>query len=123
MEIFKDWLRDQGIRFEEIGMGIGFKYQGGGFIIPHHKNDKQFCQILMPNIYEVDFLNKAKTFEAINKLNVETKCLKAIIVKDSSVWLCVEMFMDSTPDLGDFMNRYLDLLLQSRMEFYSLVRE
>ena len=123
MDIFKNWLRSQGIRFEEIGMGIGFKYQGGGFIIPYHKNDKQFCQIIMPNIYEVNFLNKAKAFDAINKLNIENKCLKAIIVKDSSIWLSVELFMDSTPNLEDFMDRYLDLLLQSRMELYSILRE
>jgi hypothetical protein len=77
----------------------------------------------MPNIDEVNFLNKAKAFDAINKLNIENKCLKAILVKDSSIWLSVELFMDSTPNLEDFMDRYLTLLLQSRMEYYSLMRE
>ena len=54
MEVYKKWLRENGYQFTVEPFGIGFKHQGGHFIISDNKGDELFLQILMPNIYSTN---------------------------------------------------------------------
>ena len=47
----------------------------------------------------------------------ETKVVKAFI-RNNIVHLSIEMFIDRTPDLGDFMERCCDLLLHAQKKVY-----
>lgn len=122
MQIYKDWLKSNNIQFEETPIGILFHYQGGGFLIANNSNDRQYLQILMPNIYKVSPYEKTQAMEVINKMNIEFKCLKALIQDDNSIWLSTEIFIDSTPDIKDFFSRLLSILLSGRIKFQILMQ-
>ena len=121
MNIYKNWLNNQRLSFHETSIGLLFRYQGGGFIIANNKNDKDYLQLIMPNIYTVDSFSKQKALKVANSLNRDIKALKVIINDDDSVWLTVEQFLDETPDVDDFMDRLLGILLQGRMKFNMLM--
>lgn len=122
MQIYKDWLKSNNIQFEETPIGILFHYQGGGFLIANNSNDRQYLQILMPNIYKVSPYEKTQAMEVVNKMNIEFKCLKALIQDDNSIWLSTEIFIDSTPDIKDFFSRLLSILLSGRIKFQILMQ-
>ncbi len=121
MRIYKEWLSEQGIKFHDTNAGLLFRYQGGGFIIADNRNDKQYLQIIMPNVYEVQTFDKDKAYRIANKLNNEIKSLKVIIQDDDNVWLTVEQFLDDTPNVEDFMERLLNILLRGRLKFQMLM--
>lgn len=121
MNIYKDWLNSQRISFHETSIGILFRYQGGGFIIADNKNDKDYLQLIMPNIHTVDSLSKQKALKIANNLNRDIKGLKVIINDDDSVWLTIEQFLDETPNIEDFMDRLLQILLRGRLKFNMLI--
>lgn len=121
MIIYKKWLNNQGVSFHETSIGLLFRYQGGGFIIANNQNDKDYLQLIMPNIHTVDSFSKQKALKVANKLNRDIKGLKVIINDDDSVWLTIEQFLDETPNVEDFMDRLLNILLQGRLKFHMLI--
>ncbi len=125
MEIYKNWLRENGVKFEEKEYGITFKYQGGYFIIGDNTKDLQYFNIVMPGIYdfaEHPEMPREKVLEALNKINAQYKVAKAVC-DDEDCWLTTEIFIDSSPDVEDFMERLLNILHQARLEFFSYLRE
>ena len=124
MEIYKNWLSENGVKYEEKDYGITFKYQGGYFIIGNNDKDAQYFNIVMPGIY--DFadhpeVERVKVLEALNKINADYKVVKAVC-DDEDCWLTTEIFIDSTPDVEDYFERLLNILHQSRMEFFQILR-
>ena len=124
MDIYKNWLADNGVKFEEKDYGLTFKYQGGYFIIGNNANDLQYFNLIMPGIY--DFADhpempRIKVLEALNKINAQYKVVKAVC-DDEDCWLTTEIFIDSTPDVEDYFERLLNILHQSRMEFFQILR-
>ena len=118
MEVYKKWLRENGYQFTVEPFGIGFKHQGGHFIISDNKGDELFFQILMPAIYSVsDPLEREQAYRICNDLTREVKCLKAFLFDENHVWLSTEIFIDHTPELDDFMVRLLDILHEGRNRF------
>lgn len=117
MQIYKDWLTSQNVKFTETPVGLIFSYQGCVFIIEDNTNDKLFLRIRMPRIYTVSSDEKEKVLELVNKMNYETKCLKASIDEDDEVNLFTEIFVDSTPEVDDFLGRLLQIMIESRIEF------
>lgn len=115
MQIYKDWLRSYGVKFEELPFGLAFKYQGANFILWDNSKDQQYLALSMPNIWDVDG-EEVKVLRAANKINGDIKAIKAVI-RDNAVWLNIEMFIDNTPDIEDFMDRILGILLECRMKF------
>lgn len=115
MQIYKEWLRSNGVKFEELPFGLGFKYQGASFILWDNSKDQQYLALSMPNIWNVDG-EELKVLRTANKINGEIKAIKAVI-RDDAVWLNIEMFIDNTPDIEDFMDRILGILLECRMKF------
>lgn len=122
MEIFQEWLRNNGYRFEVEPFGLAFKHQGGHFIISDNSDDELYLQILMPGVYTLsDSSKKQHALEACNELTKSKKCLKAFFIDEDTIWLSTEIFIDRTPELDDFMERLLDILHQGRMELRGLL--
>ena len=122
MEIFQEWLRNNGCPFEVKRFGIAFKHQGRHFIISDNSRDELYLQIIMPAVYKLnDSSEKQQVLDTCNELNSSIKCLKAYIVDEDTIWLSTEMYVDHTPELDDFMDRLLDILHQGRMKLKELL--
>jgi hypothetical protein len=122
MEIFQEWLRNNGYHFEVQPFGIDFKYQGGHFIIFDNSGDELYLHIVMPAVYKLnDSSEKLHVLEACNELTKSVKCLKAFFADEDTIWLSTEIFIDRTPELDDFMERLLDILHQGRMKLKELL--
>ena len=81
MDLYKNWLYENGVKFEEKDYGLSFKYQGGYFIIGNNENDPQYLNIIMPGIF--DFadhpeISREKILEAMNKINAQYKVAKCV---------------------------------------------
>lgn len=122
MEIFQEWLRNNGYRFDVQPFGISFKHQGGHFIISDNSGDELYLQILMPAVYKLnDPSKKQRALGACNELTKSRKCLKAFFADEDTIWLSTEIFVDRTPELDDFMERLLGILHQGRVQLKELL--
>ena len=99
MQIYKNWLSFENIRFVEKDFGLVFRFQGATFILWDNARDKQFLKLSMPDVWNADG-EEYKALKAINEVNRKFKLLKAVVNKDS-VWLETEMFLDSMPVIED----------------------
>lgn len=112
-DLVENWLKEQGFKNERDDDGdLRFKYQGVNLFCCKDDNDQQFLRIIMPGIYQIDG-DRTKVLEAINTICCDLKAIKAFIVQDH-LWLAIEMFIDSTPDIDDFIERCLDILIAGR---------
>ena len=112
-DLVENWLKEQGFKNERDNDGdLHFKYQGVNLFCCKDDNDKQFLRIVMPGIYQIDG-DRMKVLEAINTICRNIKAIKAFLVEDH-LWLAIEMFSDSTPDIDDFIERCLDILMAGR---------
>ena len=73
----------------------------------------------MPGIHDVQPGEKMKVLEIANAITRDIKCIKCYVQDGGSVWLSTEIFIDSTPEVDDFMERLLMILHEGRMKFYS----
>ena len=121
--LFKKWFTDNGIIFNIDDDGdLHFKYQMCDFYILDSKDDQQFLEVMLPHIWQID--NEEELFKAnsiANKLNRQRKALK-VFTTDTNTILTVEMVLDKTPDVDDFMERILDILIQGRLSFAEEMR-
>ena len=112
-DLVENWRKEQGFKNERDNDGdLHFKYQGANLYCYNDDNDKQFLRIVMPGIYQIDG-DRMKVLEAINTICRNIKAIKAFLVEDH-LWLAIEMFIDSTPDIDDFIERCLDILMAGR---------
>ena len=112
-DLVENWLKSQGFRSERDSDGdLRFRYEGVNLFCCKDDNDKQFLRIIMPGIYKVDG-DRTRVLEAINTISRDIKAIKAFLVNDS-LWLSIEMFIDSTPDIDDFIERCLDIMIAGR---------
>ncbi|MDR3924610.1 MAG: hypothetical protein Q3X43_08540, partial [Alistipes sp.] len=121
LEIYRKWLRDNNISFQdnkEEGILL-FRYQGLCFMITVPENDRNWLSLVLPNVHELVVKEKREyVLEVLNSINQDRKCVKAILV-GNQVWLAIEMFIDSTPVIDDFFERLLMILIETRMILYS----
>lgn len=109
-ELAKAWLSSQGYRYDVDSDGdIHFKYQGKNMYCRVDDKDELFFNLIMPNIYTVEG-NRARVVEACNAIARDIKVVKAFLI-DDHLWLAIEMFIDTTPELGDFFERCCNLLV------------
>lgn len=112
-DLVENWLRSQGFRSERDNDGdLRFRYEGVNLYCCKDDGDQQFLRIIMPGIYDVNG-DRERVLEAINTISRDIKAIKAFLVRDS-LWLSIEMFIDSTPDIDDFIERCLDILVAGR---------
>jgi len=124
MEIYEQWFKANGIIYHiDKDSDLVFKYQTCSFYIINPKSDKQYLNIVLPSIWSIDSdEERADALKVANDLNMNRKALK-VFVGPESVHLTVEMFIDNTPDVEDFMERLLDILVGGRMLFYQKMHE
>lgn len=112
-ELVKEYLANEGFRYDIDEDGdVHFKYEGTNLFFTADPDDPQFFRIIMPNIYELEN-NRVKVLEAINTVVRDMKVLKAFLIEDR-LWLSVEIFIDSTPEVDDFFQRCVGLLKAGR---------
>ena len=121
-ELICSYLKENGCRYEIFNDNLmKFKYQGAQFVMLTDEEDPYYLQIIMPNVYEVD-RNRRFVLEAINTIMKERKVLKAHIEKNR-VWLSIEMFIDTTPEINIFFERCINILYQGRQLLYDEIAE
>lgn len=121
-EEIKEYLAQEGLRPQEEDYGLYFRYQMLTFIIHWDEEDAFFLRISMPAIFATDENNRVDVLEAINKVNLERKVIKCLLV-DNDVWVASEQLLDTTPKYEDIIPRTLDALLGARMGFYEHLRK
>lgn len=115
-DYLENWLRDQGFRCERDDEGnLRFRYQGKYMFCNKDDDDPNFLRIILLGVYEVED-NRMKVLEAVNTVTCNLKAIKAFIAGDY-VYLSIEMFLDSTPDLNDYIERCLDILIMGYTKF------
>jgi hypothetical protein len=112
IDLVKEWLSSEGYRYDVDNDGdIHFKFEGKNMYFIADEDDEMYFRLLMPNVYDVEN-NRVKVLEACNTITSEYKVVKAFLVKDS-LFLSIEMFVDSTPEVGDFFERCCNILLSA----------
>ncbi|MBP5386990.1 MAG: hypothetical protein J6Y97_06350, partial [Prevotella sp.] len=82
-----------------------------------------FLHIILPNLWSIDSEEERENaLKVANDLNMNRKALKVFITETNTI-LTVEMFIDSTPDVEDFMERILDILISGRSLFFQKMHE
>lgn len=110
MDLVKEYLASEGYRYDIDSDGdLHFKIEGVHLYCTNNGNDEKFLRIIMPGIYEVEN-NREKVLEACNKISRDYKVLKAFLVEDR-LWLTIEMFVDSSPEVGDFIQILFSILI------------
>lgn len=113
-----EYLRSEGLQPKVLDNNdLVFKYQMLAFIYHHTGKDVGYFHLTMPKIHTFGEDVRPAVLEAANKLNIQLKVAKVIVV-DNTVWLEGEGIVDSTPKLGDFVPRILDLLIETRALYY-----
>lgn len=111
--LVENWLKGQGFRCNrDDDNDLCFRYEGVNMICSDDERDDQYLRVFIPGIYKVDG-DRVKVLEAISTICREIKCIKAFLV-DDYLWLTIEQFIDSTPDIEDFIERCLDILIAAR---------
>lgn len=114
-DLLENWLKDQGYRCRRDEDGdLQFRYEGVNMFCAKDDDDKQFMRIMMPAIYQIEN-NRMAVLEGINTICRDIKAIKAFLV-DDYLWLSLEMFIDSTPDIEDFVEGCLDILIAGRKQ-------
>ncbi len=112
-ELVKQFLSSEGYKYDIDGDGdIHFKFEGVNLYFTVDQNDQRYFRLIMPGIYKLEN-NREKVLEAINATCRDMKVLKAYLVGEF-LWLSVELFIDSTPELEDFFPRCMGLLKAGR---------
>lgn len=110
-EVVKEWLSNEGYKYEIDQDGdIHFRYQGKNmyFTVSQDQDDK-FFRIIMPNIYQIED-DRVKVLETCNMISRDIKVVKAFEVQ-GYMWLAIEMFVDSTPEINDYFELCCDILI------------
>lgn len=108
-DLVENWLKSQGFKSERDSDGdLLFRYQGVHMFCSKDDNDKVFLRLFMPGIYTLNG-DRTRVLEAINTISRDIKAVKAFLVEDK-LWVSLEMFIDSTPDIDDFIERCLDIM-------------
>ena len=103
------WLYNEGYKhgIDQDG-DVHFRYQGKHIYFTPDE-DSTYFRLIMPNVYQLEN-NRVKVLEACNTITRQYKVLKAYLVEDR-LWLSIEMFVDSTPEIGDFIERCCNILI------------
>lgn len=120
--IYKNWFKKNNISYNQTDAGLVFEYQNGIFVITENSNDKEYFQLIMPNIGEINDNNFGDMLVAVMAINREKKCVKCF-VEDGNVWLSTEILLDQTPEIEAIMPRLLSMLHGARNEFRSKIKQ
>ena len=116
------YLKSEGLRPEETDFGFVFEYNKLSFFIFWDDDDDQYLKLALPGIYNVDDNNRDDALYAANKVNIEWKVIKAVVL-DDEVWVAAEQLIDKDPNLSDLIPRTIKILESGRRSFYEHLEE
>jgi hypothetical protein len=120
-DLVKNWLYSEGYKYEIDDDGdLKFKFNGHSMWCIPDPNDPLYLRIALVIGFE-DY-NKDKMLDAANTVNKDIKAIKTFIANDS-VWFSIEMYIDSSPELEDFLERCLNILLAGRQKFIEMIND
>lgn len=103
IDYLKNFLRNEGFRFEETEGHINFKVQGNTYFA--FKSDSPYLQIMIMCNYPC---SKAKALEICNELNGDQYITKCVVVEDR-VW-CSWEFLPTEHTTTDYFMTIFHLL-------------
>ena len=119
-DLISAWLFNEGYKHEIDQDGdIHFKYEGKHLYFTPD-DDEGYFRLIMPNVYDVDG-DRMKVLEACTTICRKYKVAKAYIVNDR-VWVAIEIFVDSTPEINDFFERACNILIKCHEEIYKEIQ-
>lgn len=109
VDLVKEYLEYEGFRYKQDELGnIHFQFKGLNLFCVNDEKDSSYLQIMIPNVIDVEE-NRIKGLEVANRITRDTKILKAILLEDR-LWLSIELLLDSSPNIGDFFLRCVEIL-------------
>ena len=120
-ELVRNFLQQEGYKFEETTNGFRFKAQGLNLVCEATERDPMFIRIVAPVIFSMSDspeVSREQVLSACNKLVEQFKCLKVYLDGDGDVMLAVELFIyQDSNDLSAILERSVTILGQGRLNF------
>lgn len=122
-QLYHDFLQAEGyVPTVNEQNDVVFKQEGKTFVISVDEEDDQFLRVIFPNFWGVESSEElVRALAMANAVNARMKVGK-IVVMNNQVWAVAEMFIDSTPELGEFVPRILYILRHTAEAFGSLMK-
>jgi len=122
-KLYYDYLQTEGFRPEVNEQNdVVFKQEGKTYVISVDEEDNQFLRVIYPNFWTLtDNEDMLRAMAMSNAVNSRIKVGKIIVV-NNQVWAVAEMFIDSTPELSDFLPRLLHILRHTADTFGTLMK-
>lgn len=94
---------------EASTFGYAFKYEGINFLYLYNESDKNFLNLSIPGIFDLDKDNTPMYYTMCEKINSTLKYIKAFTVNDS-LWLFYERELFGNEDLEGLLTRMIHQL-------------
>lgn len=120
-ELVRNFLQQEGYKFEEKTNVFRFKAQGLNCICDADEGDPNFFIIMVPVIFFADAspeINREQVLQVCNNVIARVKALKVHMHSDGNVSLSIEQFVsEDTQDLTNVLERAIDILAEGRFIF------
>lgn len=120
-ELVRNFLQQEGYKFEETTNLFRFKAQGLNYVCDADERDPIFFRIMVPVIFSANDrpeISREQVLQACNNIVEQIKVLKAYMDSDGDVSLTIEQFVsEDTQDLTNVLERSINLLAEGRIIF------
>lgn len=122
-QLYFDFLQTEGyVPTVNEQNDVVFKQEGKTFVISVDEEDDQFLRIVFPNFWSLESSEEmVRALAMANAVNSRIKVGKIVVVKNQ-VWAVAEMFIDSSPELDEFVPRILHILRRTAEAFGTLMK-
>lgn len=117
-QLVSKYLKSTGIVAEKNDLGLNFTFDGWNFLLWNDVDDPLFFRLILPGVFDVTDDNYAKAIMGCNSINWNYKVVKAVLYdyedgneKGTSVWMCYEQLLETTPDMDTLMHCAIQSLL------------
>ena len=118
------YLKAQGVVPKKSDLGLNFTYEGWNFLLWNDVDDPLFFRLILPGVFDVTDDNFAESIMACNNVNWKYKVVKAVLYefedehdKGTSVWMCFEQVLDSTPQIEELLPHAVHSLIAAAEAF------
>ena len=122
-QLYFDFLQTEGyVPTVNEQNDVVFKQEGKTFVISVDEDDDQFLRVIFPNFWSVETAEElVRALAMANAINARFKVGKIVVV-NNQVWAVAEMFIDSSPELDEFVPRILHILRHTADAFGTLMK-
>ena len=124
------YLKSRGITSKKNDLGLNFSYEGWNFLLWNDADDPLFFRLILPGVFDVTDDSFARAIMACNNVNWKYKVVKAVLYefedehdRGTSVWMCFEQVLDSTPQVEELIPRAVHSLIAAAEAFTKEVME